>query len=309
MTRFLFPALGLSALLFALPAGAGECCGGCQGDMAKAPSSKNIVETAASAGTFNTLLTAAKAAGLAGTLQGDGPFTVFAPSDDAFAKLPEGTVEALLQDKEQLAKILTYHVVSGKVPAAKAVTLDWAETVQGQSLRITKRDGGVYVDDAKVVATDIMASNGVIHVIDSVVLPRKDIVDTAVEAGSFKTLVTAVKAADLVETLKGKGPFTVFAPTDAAFSNLPEGTIPSLLENKALLTSILTYHVIPGRVLASDLPMGRSEVATVEGSKLLIEKNRDGSVTINGAKVVSSDVLAGNGVIHVIDAVVTPEQP
>jgi len=305
--RTILPAFGLVAALFALPAAAGEC-GGCQGGVAQATSSKNIVETAASAGSFNTLLAAAKAAGLAETLQGPGPFTVFAPSDDAFAKLPAGTVEALLQDKAKLAEILTYHVVAGKVPASAAMSLDWAETVQGQSLRVTKRGGSVYVDDAKVVATDVMASNGVIHVIDSVVLPRKDIVDTAIKAGSFKTLVTAVKAADLVETLKGKGPFTVFAPTDAAFGKLPEGTIPSLLENKAALSGILTYHVIPGRVLSSDLPIGRTEVATVQGSKLLIEKKRDGSVTINGANVVSADVLAGNGIIHVIDAVVTPPQ-
>ena len=306
--RNVLPAFGLVAALFALPATAGESGGGCQGGVAKAASSKNIVETAASAGSFNTLLAAAKAAGLAETLQGPGPFTVFAPSDDAFAKLPAGTVEALLQDKAKLAEILTYHVVAGKVPASAAMSLDWAETVQGQSLRVTKRGGSVYVDDAKVVATDVMASNGVIHVIDSVVLPRKDIVDTAIKAGSFKTLVTAVKAADLVETLKGKGPFTVFAPTDAAFGKLPEGTIPSLLENKAALSGILTYHVIPGRVLSSDLPIGRTEVATVQGSKLLIEKKRDGSVTINGANVVSADVLAGNGIIHVIDTVVTPPQ-
>ena len=138
---------------------------------------------------------------------------------------------------------------------------------------------------------------------------KADIVDTAVAAGSFKTLATALTEAGLVETLKGEGPFTVFAPTDAAFAALPAGTVEALLKDKEKLTAILTYHVVPGRVLSSDLPMGRTEVATVEGSKLLIEKKRDGSVTINGAKVVSADVLAGNGVIHVIDTVVTPERP
>jgi uncharacterized surface protein with fasciclin (FAS1) repeats len=307
--RFIIPVLGLTAALFALPAAAGECCGGCEGQPAKAESpasSKDIVATAASAGSFKTLLAAAQAAGLAETLQGPGPFTVFAPSDEAFAKLPEGTVESLLQNKPELARILKYHVVSGKVLASQAMNLDWAETVEGQSLRLTRRDGSLYIDDARVVATDVLASNGVIHVIDRVVLPRKDIVDTAIGAGSFKTLVTAVKAAGLVETLKGKGPFTVFAPTDAAFGALPEGTVDGLLVNKDALAGILTYHVIRGRVLSKDLKVGRIEVSSVEGRKLVIEKKRDGSVTVNGANVASADVLAGNGVIHVIDRVITP---
>lgn len=134
---------------------------------------KDIVDIAANAGQFNTLVTAVKAAGLVDTLKGDGPFTVFAPSDEAFAKLPKGTVEALLKDKEKLRAILTYHVVPGKVMARDAMRLDKAKTVNGQELRISKKDGAVMVDGARVVATDIKASNGVIHVIDAVVLPGK----------------------------------------------------------------------------------------------------------------------------------------
>jgi uncharacterized surface protein with fasciclin (FAS1) repeats len=132
---------------------------------------KDIVDTAVAAGSFNTLVTAVKAAGLVAVLKGDGPFTVFAPTDEAFAKLPEGTVEALLQDKEALAKVLTYHVVPGKVLASDVVNLESAKTVQGQSITIDS-SSGVKVDDANVVKTDIIASNGVIHVIDSVILPQ-----------------------------------------------------------------------------------------------------------------------------------------
>jgi uncharacterized surface protein with fasciclin (FAS1) repeats len=130
----------------------------------------DIVDTAASAGQFNTLVKAVQAAGLVDTLKGKGPFTVFAPTDEAFAKLPPGTVESLLQDKQKLTQVLTYHVVPGRVTAAQ-VKPGPVKTVQGQSLRVRSEGGNVTVDNAKVIKTDVMASNGVIHVIDSVVLP------------------------------------------------------------------------------------------------------------------------------------------
>ena len=135
---------------------------------------KDIVDTAVEAGRFSTLATALDAAGLIDTLKGDGPFTVFAPTDEAFAKLPAGTVENLLrpENRDQLIAVLSYHVVAGRVEAADVVKLDTAETVNGASVTITVADNGVRVDHANVVATDIGASNGVIHVIDSVILPR-----------------------------------------------------------------------------------------------------------------------------------------
>jgi uncharacterized surface protein with fasciclin (FAS1) repeats len=135
--------------------------------------SKTIVETAASAGSFNTLVAAVKAADLVDTLNGTGPFTVFAPTDEAFAKLPDGTLDDLLkpENKEKLQSILTYHVVPGKVMAKEVTGIDSAKTVNGESLSITKEDGAVMVDDARVIKTDIECSNGVIHVIDSVVIP------------------------------------------------------------------------------------------------------------------------------------------
>ena len=132
---------------------------------------KDVVDTAVAAGSFNTLATALKAAGLVETLKGKGPFTVFAPTDDAFKKLPAGTLEKLLADKAQLTKVLTYHVVAGKVMAADVVKLTEAKTVEGSSVKISVKDGKVKVDGANVVKTDVGASNGVIHVIDAVILP------------------------------------------------------------------------------------------------------------------------------------------
>ncbi|MEQ9408772.1 MAG: fasciclin domain-containing protein [Fuerstiella sp.] len=269
----------------------------------------DIVDTAVSAGSFNTLVAAVKAAGLVDTLKSDGPFTVFAPTDEAFAKLPKGTVESLLkpENKARLQAILTYHVVPGRVMAADVVKLSSAGTVQGQHVDIAVKDGKVTVDGANVIKTDIKTSNGIIHVIDSVILPNeKDIVDTAVGAGSFNTLVAAVKAAGLVDTLKGKGPFTVFAPTDAAFAKLPEGTVANLLkpENKDQLVAILTYHVVPGKVLAGDV-VKVSSAKTVNGKEVAV-KVSDAGVMIDGAKVVATDIETSNGVIHVIDSVILP---
>ena len=296
------------AFLHADEVPAAPSCGAGYGSSHAKAASKDLVDVAVGAGSFDTLVTAVKAAGLVETLKGKGPFTVFAPSDEAFAALPAGTVEGLLKDKAALRKVLTYHVVPGKVLAKDVVGLQWAKTVQGQSVRVTTRDGEVFLDDARVVSADIPASNGVIHVLDKVILPRKDIVDTAVANGSFKTLVTAVKAAELVETLKGKGPFTVFAPSDAAFAKLPEGTVAGLVKDKPALQGVLTYHVIPGRVLSSDLKVGTTEVKTVQGQSVLVTRSRSGTVTVNGATVTTADVLTGNGVIHVIDAVILPAQ-
>jgi uncharacterized surface protein with fasciclin (FAS1) repeats len=267
------------------------------------------VDTAVSAGSFKTLVAAVKAAGLVETLKGDGPFTVFAPTDEAFGKLPAGTVESLLkpENKAKLQAILTYHVVSGKVLAADVVKLKGAVTVQGQQVDIAVTDGTVTVDKAKVLKTDIACSNGVIHVIDSVILPAEsDIVDTAVAAGSFKTLAAALNAAELVETLKGEGPFTVFAPTDEAFAKLPAGTVESLLkpENREKLIAILTYHVVPGKVLASDVVKLKS-AKTVNGKEVVVKIGASG-VMIDSAKVVATDIETSNGVIHVIDSVILP---
>ena len=161
----IFATLAILALL-ATPAFAGS-----HGKKAAKAMDADIVDTAIAAGSFETLVAAIKAAGLVDTLKGDGPFTVFAPTDEAFAKLPAGTVEGLLADKEALIKVLTYHVVAGKVMAADVAGLSSAKTVQGQSIKIATKNG-VQVDNANVIKTDIVTSNGVIHVIDTVILPN-----------------------------------------------------------------------------------------------------------------------------------------
>ncbi len=154
------------AMFVVSPAVAGDC----GGDHAKAASA-TIVDTAVSAGSFNTLVAAVKAAGLVETLQSAGPFTVFAPTDEAFAKLPEGTVEGLLANPEQLKQILLYHVVAGKVSSTQVVSLDRATTVQGSDVTIKVVGGQVMINDAKVIQADVETSNGVIHVIDTVIIP------------------------------------------------------------------------------------------------------------------------------------------
>ncbi|MFN2203084.1 MAG: fasciclin domain-containing protein [Caldilineaceae bacterium] len=290
----------------------------------------DIVDTAVAAGSFQTLVAAVQAAGLVDTLKGEGPFTVFAPTDEAFAALPEGTVESLLEDPEgALTDILLYHVVAGKVMAADAMGLDgqMVETVGGNSFSVTLDGDSLMIDEAKVVQPDIEASNGVIHVIDKVLIPptgdetasaeeetteamdteAMDIVDTAVAAGSFQTLVAAVQAAGLVDTLKGEGPFTVFAPTDEAFAALPEGTVESLLEDpEGALTDILLYHVVAGKVMAADaMGLDGQMVETVGGNSFSVTLDGD-SLMIDEAKVVQPDIEASNGVIHVIDKVLIP---
>lgn len=272
-------------------------------------STPDIVDTAAQAGSFDTLLAAATAAGLVDALRGDGPLTVFAPTDDAFAKLARGTVESLLEpeNRERLAAILTYHVAPGELTADKVVELDRIRTLNGQRPAVTVQGSDVMVGAARVIKTDIAASNGVIHVIDTVLLPSdKDIIGTAVEAGSFGTLAAALDAAGLVRALQGDGPFTVFAPTDAAFARLPRGTVESLLkpENKDRLTAILTYHVVAGDIYSADAFPGR--VRTLEGSGLRVSAD-DGALMIDQARVISADIATTNGVIHVIDEVIMPE--
>jgi len=280
------------------------------------PELTDIVDTAVADGRFTTLVAAVQAAGLVETLKGDGPFTVFAPTDDAFAKLPAGTVEELLKPEnlETLQNILLYHVVPGKVMAADVTALESAETASGQTVAIKTDMGNVYINDAKVVITDIETSNGVIHVIDAVLLPPAeltDIVDTAVADGRFTTLVAAVQAAGLVETLKGEGPFTVFAPTDEAFAKLPEGTVEELLkpENLETLQNILLYHVVPGKVMAEDVVMldGQMVDTALEGKQIAISV-KDGKVYLNDStEVIITDIETSNGVIHVIDTVLLPE--
>jgi uncharacterized surface protein with fasciclin (FAS1) repeats len=246
---------------------------------------------------------------LVDAIKGPGPFTVFAPTDEAFAKVPKETLEMLLkpENKEKLKAVLTYHVVPGKVMAKDVVGLKGAKSLNGQRIDVKVDGSKVSVDGANVVATDIACTNGVIHVIDSVILPASDnIPAVATKAGKFSTLLAAAKAAGLVDALSGDKALTVFAPTDEAFGKLPSGTVESLLkpENKDKLKSILLFHVVEGRVYSEDAVKAKT-AATLQGGKVEISV-KDGAAYVNGAKILATDIDAGNGVIHVIDSVILP---
>ena len=285
-----------------------------------------IVDVAVGAGSFTTLVAAVAEAGLVDTLSGEGPFTVFAPTDDAFAAALDAlglTAEELLASPE-LGSILAYHVVAGEVDAATAISLDGqsAETVNGASIDISVVDGNVMINNATVIGADVAASNGIIHIIDTVLLPPTDdattedamaddpgtIVDVAVGAGSFTTLVAAVAEAGLVDTLSGEGPFTVFAPTDDAFAAALDAlglTAEELLASPEL-GSILAYHVVAGEVdAATAISLDGQSAETVNGASIDISVV-DGNVMINNATVIGADVAASNGIIHIIDTVLLP---
>jgi transforming growth factor-beta-induced protein len=284
---------------------------------------KDIVALAQCFEALSTLVTAVVAGGLVDTLKGPGPFTVFAPTNKAFAALPDGTLASLLkpENKAQLADILTYHVLPAKVLSTDLKNGETAKTVEGKSVavRIERFFGReiIEVNRARVIEADVLACNGVVHVIDAVLLPPttptpppapacKDIVALAQSVKDLSTLVTAVVAGGLVDTLKGPGPFTVFAPTNEAFAALPNGTLVTLLkpENKAQLDDILTYHVLPAKVLSTDLKNGET-AKTVEGKSVTVHISPSG-IKINSAPVQQADVLACNGVVHVIGAVLIP---
>ncbi len=282
------------------------------------PAKPTVAEIAAGDDRFTTLVAALKAANLVDTLNGEGPFTVFAPTNDAFNALPSGALDGLLADREALTGVLLYHVVPGKYMASDVAGLSSAQTASGETLRLSKSGNDVMVNDSRVVITDIEGSNGVIHVIDRVILPpqkaamkaqpamsRSDIVDIAVADGRFTTLVAAVKAAGLVDTLKSAGPFTVFAPTDEAFAKLPAGTVDALLKDMPKLRTILLYHVVPGKVMAADAAKVNS-APTAADMNLRISA-RGGKVMVNDSQVILADIEASNGVIHAVDSVILPQ--
>ncbi|MFT3927894.1 MAG: fasciclin domain-containing protein [Myxococcales bacterium] len=266
------------------------------GDAGNPAGDKNIVETAAAAGTFKTLAQALTTTGLDQALAGPGPFTVFAPTDAAFDALGESTLSSLGND--ELAAILKYHVVAGEVESSD-LKAGPVKTLGGLSAFV-KLGSDVTINDAKVTSADVQASNGVIHVIDKVLLPP-NLVQAASYAGDFGTLLSAATKAGLADALSNpEAKLTVFAPTDAAFAKLPAGTLDSL--SKDQLTSILTYHVVNGEVLSTQLKAGA--VKTLNGADVTVDLSN--GVKVNDAKVVLPDIVTSNGVIHVIDGVLMP---
>jgi len=331
-----------------------------------------IVDIAVGNSDFSTLVTAVTAADLVDVLADpEAEWTVFAPTNDAFAALPEDVLNMVLADKELLTRILTYHVMQGVVTSDQVSTM-MAPTMEmgavggdlmGSELDVKFfEDGKITVNDANIVMADVMASNGVIHAIDAVLLPPDvaamlagdesmdgeamdddamagdesmdgeamdddamddgammddmgTIVDIAVGNPDFSTLVTAVTAAGLVDVLANPdAEWTVFAPTNAAFDALPEGVLEMVLADNELLTRILTYHVVEGIVtsdqistmMAPSMEMG-AVGGDLLGGQLDVKLNADGTVTVNNSNVIAADIMASNGVIHVIDAVLLPE--
>lgn len=271
----------------------------------------DILTTAARSSQFTTLVRAINAAELDEALRGRGPFTVFAPTDAAFAKLPKGTLESLLrpENRQQLRRVLLYHVVSGKISAAEGRRRAGAETLAGPRVPLTPRGSeGLEVDGARVVVADVGTDNGVVHAIDRVLLPPDlDLVETAAKAGDFGTLLRAAEVAGLDDVLEADGPITLLAPTDDAFSRLPKGTVRALLqpENRDVLRRVLANHIIHGRVYADEA--ARAGKADSAAHQRLFFGVSDGRLTVDGARIVRSDIDATNGVVHVIDRVLVPE--
>ncbi len=266
-----------------------------------------IAEIAVSSDDFSTLVTALKAAGLVDVLAGEGSFTVFAPTNDAFAKLPEGTVEALLADKEALKSVLLYHVAGESLKAEQVTRRATIATLEGSPVAV-KTGYGVKINASKVTKANIAASNGTVHVIDTVLLPDQapkasaSIVDLAVKTDSLSTLVSLLKSADLVDALAGSGEFTVFAPTNDAFARLPAEALTFLQENPEALKQVLLYHVVSGPVRSEQLG-SVSSVKTLAGSSLSLA---EGSPLLQSDNHVLLNVSATNGVVHVIDTVLLP---
>ena len=272
---------------------------------------EDIVDIASGNPDFSILVAALQEAELVETLQGEGPFTVFAPTDAAFTQLLSdlGVSASYLLGHPQLAEILTYHVVAGKVMSTDLTDGMTPATVNGETITIDL-DGGVKVNDANVTTADIEASNGVIHVIDKVLIPSDfelypTVVDIAVNNDGFSVLVAALQKAELVSALQGEGPFTVFAPTDDAFTALLTelGVSAEYLLNHPQLAEILTYHVVSGKVMSGDLTDGMM-APTLNGEEITVDL--DGGVMINDSNVILADLEAGNGVVHVIDKVLIP---
>jgi uncharacterized surface protein with fasciclin (FAS1) repeats len=279
------------------------------GDIGIAPPN-SVYDIVSNSIDHTTLKSAIDACSLDGTLSGVGPFTLFAPTDAAFNLLPSGTVTALLADIPQLTDILLHHVVGDSVLSTMLSNNLVVPTLNGNVL-VSITSGGVFIESgngtiAQVTGADILADNGIVHVIDAVLLPAppNSIYDIVSNSTDHTTLKSAIDACSLDGTLSGVGPFTLFAPTDAAFNLLPAGTVTALLGDIPQLTDILLHHVVGDSVLSTMLS-NNLVVPTLNGD-VLITINSMSEVFIDNAQVIVADLVADNGVVHVIDAVLLP---
>ncbi len=284
------------------------------------PDPNTIVDVAVADGNFTTLVAALQATGLDETLDDEnGSFTVFAPTDAAFALLGQETIDALLADTDTLSDILSYHVIAGEVDSSAAIASagTTVEMVNGDFVGLSLSGDNLLINTATITTVDITTDNGIIHVIDAVLIPPQDkgtptanIVETAVAAGTFNTLVAALQATGLDATLADESAsFTVFAPTDAAFAAIGEETIATLLENPDVLSSILLQHVVATEANSiAAYSLSGNDLETASGAMIPLAINADTDMlTFGGANIVTKDIYTTNGVIHVIDTVIVAD--
>jgi len=276
----------------------------------------NIAEELILAGA-TTLADLVVKAGLDETLATSGPFTVFAPDNEAFSKLPESTLEALGSDVELLKKVLLYHVVSGEIPSSAAKNNVKLDSIQGAPilvnlyLKSNYYDGFITINGKKVKMVDLKADNGIIHCVSSVLypIPEHDLADTLIADERFSTLVTAATAAGIVDVLRTKD-LTIFAPTNDAFAKIPSEALEGLLADKEALTAVLLRHALPGSLFSRGITW--QEHKTAGGDILATQVFKMGVVKVvsyqdnkrKGARVEEADIIASNGVIHAIDTVI-----
>lgn len=274
----------------------------------------NIVEVAQSYSQLSSLVTALGETDLAAQLTGPGPFTVFAPTNRAFANVPVATLEAIVSDPATLRAVLAYHVVGGPLVASNIAEGRAATTLLGEDVRFASTDQGLSVGGAQVAASDILASNGVVHIIDRVLLPpslfqgRPEALDNIVEIvqtePQFSTLATALEAAGMINTLRVGSEYTLFAPTNAAFERLPRAQFDALLADPAALRAVLSYHVLVGQATEADL-VNINRANTLEGSEVLVTVS-GGNIVINDTPITLLNLITTNGVIQVVDEVLIP---
>jgi transforming growth factor-beta-induced protein len=270
----------------------------------QATSGKSVVQTAQDDGNFTKFIGALNTTGLTETLNGSGPYTVFAPTDTAFAAMNQTALNNLTKDNASLAKVLRYHVVPGKITASQLTNNLTLKTLEGQDLVIIENQTGTYVNNAKIAANGTEVSNGMLYAIDKVLVPQT-IVETLNNTSSLSKFTTAVMKANLTDSLNGTGPFTVFAPSDSAFAKADQTELNRLMSSNDTtnLTKMLTYHVVPYNVVIGN-GTNSSLLKTVEGSFLVMTVHASG-VFINDAKVLTADIVCSNGVVHIIDKVLT----
>ena len=278
----------------------------------------SVFDAAQDSEEFTTLVAALEATGLDETLDDlTTSYTVFAPTDDAFALLGEETINSLLADTDTLSSILTYHVIAGRVDAQTAIGLagSTVETVNGQNIALSLNGENLLVNTSTVTMTDIVTDNGIIHVIDAVLTPKtvpetaptNNIIETAQQAGNFSTLLAALDAASLTSALADESSeFTVFAPTDAAFEAIGSNFLNTLLANPTVLADILKQHVLVGSVdSVTAMSLNGQSAETLLGNTLPVAINAETNMlSFGGANIVVKDIMTTNGVIHVIDSVI-----